>query len=184
MEPVEKDFIQRQVNDQEFFLEGSRFSDNLPALIEDHGPAVEDQLILPSHQVDIGYVGRIVPGPGGKHPEAKIPFPGMKGGRRDVHDQRGPALEALGPGGVSGIPDVLADIHPDDRSPQFKNQKILPPLKIPVFIKHPVVGKVDLMVNPGPSSILKDGRGVVNIILHVGKSDDGGNPPGGPGDFF
>ena len=181
MKTVEKDFLQGQVHDQEVFFECFRPGDELPPLIQDHRAAVEDQFILSSHQVDIGHEGRIVPSPRRKHPLAKIPLPRMKRGRRDIHDERGASLETLGSSRIPRVPDIFTDVHPDHRPLRFENHKLLPPLEIPILIKDPVVGEVNFVIDSGQFAILENGGGIVDIVLHIGKPDDGGDIPGGLG---
>ncbi len=171
MELLAKDGGQVQVGDDQVFLELPGAGDDLAALVEDHAAAVKDEFVLPADQVAESDENDVIGGAGGQHALARGALAGMVGRGRDVdhHLRPGQGLRLGRPGGV---PDVLADVDPDHRLAQAKDQRALPGAKVAVLVKDAVVGQVGLVVGSRHPPVVQHGGGVVDVVCAVDEPDD------------
>ena len=101
MQPGAEDGLEVEVGDDEVFLEREPARDALAALVHDEARAVEYQLVLTAHHVDVGDAHLIVQGARRDHLLAEAGLAGVVGRAVDVDDQfrAGQRLTAVGPAG-------------------------------------------------------------------------------------
>ena len=120
--------------------------------------------------------------PGGQHllAEAHLPDVIGRGVDRDHHLRPGKRLRGHGSGGV---PDVLADVHREDRAAlaQLEDRRLHPGLEVPVLVEDAVVRQVLLVVHARHGPVVADGGGVHDVVLPVDEADhddEAGRRPG------
>ena len=100
----------RQVADDEGLAELRSRRDEVAVVVEDHGGAVEDQLVLSADKVDVSERARCIGGPCSEHAFPLGEDAGTVRGRVDRYDELGAPL-AKAAHRPHGAPCVLADSH-------------------------------------------------------------------------
>jgi hypothetical protein len=127
----------------------------------------------------------VIRGARGEHLLAEADLAGVVGRRGDGQDQLG-AGERLGGRGAGRIPDVLADVHRDDRAPgpvrQLEHGGLDPGLEVPVLVEDAVVRQVLLVVDAGEAAVVGHRRRVRDVVPPVHEADDDGEADRGADD--
>ena len=173
--------IDVEVGDDEAVLEGWATGDDRPIRTAYDTGAVEYQLVLPAHGVQVGDENAVVGGAGGDHALALGGLAGVEGRRVDVDNDLGAGV-ALDGGGADGIPDVLADVDADVAAVDDINGTEVAAPEVAVLIEHAVVGQVHLAVPVEDTTVVDDGGGVGDVVADLDASDDDGDAPGRGGD--
>jgi hypothetical protein len=154
-------------------------------VVEDHGAAVEDELVLTTDEVDVGEHGRRVGCPRRQHPPALAEDAGPV--RRAVQhdDQLRPAGAETGHR-PRRAPGVLTD---DDADPDavHKVEVVVrrrrgTRAKPALLVEHAVVGQQLLVPDAVHLAARADGGGVVEVAVIVDIANDGGAAVGLLGD--
>ena len=144
--PRPKDFLNVQVHGHQRLFEGRTPSHQFPVCPKHHAVAIENQLVLSANTVQVSDEQLVVRSPGSYHLFPLNVFAGMKWRGVDVDDQfrsRFP-LDGDGP---RRKPNVLADSQPHRNPVHDVYRTDSSGTKIPVFVKHSIVGQVHLLVD-------------------------------------
>src|SRR3984893_6105946 len=76
--------------------------------------------------------------------------------------------------GSGRIPDIFADVDANMHVVDAKDGGLATRLEIAVLVKNSVVGQVVLMVDTGQPALGDDGGSIVDIMVTIYKTDDGG----------
>ncbi len=167
-EPRAERCVEVKVGDHQVLLERPAERDAVPRGVEDHRLAVEDQLVLPAHQVHERQVPDVIGCSGRQHLLAEAHLADVVGRRVD-RDHQLRAGERLRRHRAGGVPDVLADVHRQDRATlaQLEDRRVRAGLKVAVLVEDAVVREVLLVVHPGDRAVVADGGGVHDVVAAV-----------------
>ena len=143
--------------------------------------AVEHQLILPAHQVDIRHEQPVIGGARGEHLFAKGALAGVKRRTVDVDDNLRPggALHHRGP---YGVPNVFADVHAHRGAVDGVHRALSARLEVARLVEDAVVGQVHLAVAADMPAVVYQRGGVVYVRVGVDIAHHGGDAAAFGGD--
>ncbi len=113
--------VRIEVDDEQRLLEPRRPSYDLALVVEHDRVAVEDELVLASHEVAEREVGGVVARSSDEHLLAVLRLAAVVRRRREVDEERRAGERQVG-GGRARLPDVLADRGADDDLAEPKQQ--------------------------------------------------------------
>ena len=143
-------------------------------VVDDEGPAVEDELVLPAHLVHIGDVAVGVFG-SGRHHALALAVPAAEVGRAVRDDDELSPPGRLGGDGALGTPHVLADRDPHlDPCHLEQREGGGAGGEVALLVEDGVVRKEALLIDPLHLPAGAERRGVVEIALGIDEADDGG----------
>ena len=137
--------------------------DALAVLVHDQARAVEHQLVLTAHHVDVGDAHQIVHGARRDHLLAEAGLAGVVGRAVDVDDELG-AGQRLDGGRPRRIPDVLADVDGERRVARHEDRRLGARLEVAVLVEDAVVRQVLLVVNPDAAAVVQHRGGVEDVV--------------------
>jgi hypothetical protein len=175
--------LQVQVADQQLLLELAAARQQVAARVEHHAPAVEDELVLAAHRVQVAEKDGAVTGPSGEHSLAELALAAVERGGSDGDNDFG-ASETLAAGRITGVPDILADREPDPGSGHAEDRRLRAGLEVAVLVEDAVVGKILLAIDAGQPAIAHDGGRVVDVIVLIDEAHDEGQAGAGGRDLF
>ena len=142
--------------------------------VVDRAGAIEYQLVLAAHCIQIGDEQLIVHGASGDHLFFKGTLARVKGRGVDVHDQLGAGLP-LYHHWPHRIPDILTYVDSHPGAIYDVNRAGIPSSKITVFIEDPIVGKLHFLVSVDQLPVVADGRRVGGVGPNLDIADDHGD---------
>ena len=164
--------MDREVADDKGLAELWGRRDEIAVMVEDHGGAVEDELVLAADKVDVGERAGRVGGARGEHPLALNEDAGTVRRRIDRHNElRAPLAQPTD--GPQGAPGVLANRHADaDPSDQKERVPVASRNEVAPLVKDPVVGEQLLAHDRAHLAVGTHGGGVVEIAVLFHEADD------------
>src|SRR3972149_12252106 len=161
--------INVEVHDDKVLFKGPAARDYAAPFVNDHAPAVKDQLVLAADSVVVCDYDLVIPGPGDEH---LLPYPGLAdviGRGVYVYDDLGSG-KALRPCRPFRVPDVLAYLDSYGNPAQYEVQGSGAGLEIPLLVKDPVVGQVHLVIYAGDFAVVDYGGRGVYVSLPVNEA--------------
>ena len=171
------------VDHEQRLLEAGRPGDHLPLVVEHDRVPVEDELVLPSHQVAEGEIRRVVAGARDQH---LLPLLGLADVERrggDVHEQLHPRQGEVG-GGRARLPDVLAHRRPDQHVAHAQREQLPAFGEVAVLVEDAVVRQEVLAVDGADLPAAEHGARVREVTVEEGAADEGRDPVGRAGDLL
>ena len=129
-----------EVDDEQRLLEPRRPRDHLALVVEHHGVAVEDQLVLAADRVAQRDEARVVARAGDEHLLALAVLVEVERRRRDVQQQLRAGEREVGRGRAR-LPDVLADRHARERLAVLEQEQVAPLREVARLVEDAVVGR-------------------------------------------
>ena len=154
------------VHAKQLLLKQLRAAEQLPARPEDRAAPVENQMILPPHQIAVRRRHRVVRRPRRQHLLPLRRLPRVKRRAVDVHDQLRPR-QTLILHRPRRVPNVLADRHPYLRPRNLEQLHPAARPKVARLVEDPVVGQVLLVVHPVQPPVAQHRRRVEHIARVV-----------------
>ena len=146
--------------------------------VEDDRPAVEHQLVLAAHLIDVDHVHRSVSGPGGQHRFPIGLLASVKRAPVEIEHHLSPTTGQLGDG-PSGAPGVFADRHPElDSMELHQRQRLLPAGEVALLVEHRVVGQQTLVIAEHHLTLKTQGSPVEQISVEVDEANHRGAAAG------
>jgi hypothetical protein len=163
---------QRQVDDLDRLAVLRQPGDEVAGVVDDERGAVEDQLVLAAHLVDVDDRGVGVLGTRGDHP-LTLGLASTEVRRRvGQHDQLG-ATGALLEDRSPRRPGVLAHRDADPRAGDLVElERLGAGREVPLFVEHGVVGEQALVVAADDPSLGAHGGGVAQVAVGIGEAHD------------
>ena len=141
-------------------------------LVQNQAAAIEDQLVLTSHQVVVGENGDIILSPLGYHLLPGVSLAEVIGRGADIDDDLRPRV-SLDAGRADLVPDILANIDADADAGDGIDGAAVTGAEVAVFVEDAVVGQEYLVVNIHQPAVVDDGGGVIDsLFLVVGETGD------------
>ena len=176
MQPRAEDGLEVEVGDDQVLLEHPPAREALTVLVHDHAGAVEHELVLATHHVDVGHAHEIVHCAGRHQLIAEAGLAGMVGRAVDVDEELG-AAEGLHRGRSRGVPDVLAHVHGEGRLARREDLGLGARLEVAVLVEDAVVRQILLVIDPGSDSVVQHGRRVEDVVALVDEAHHDREPP-------
>jgi hypothetical protein len=171
--PSGRDGLRIERADDQGLLELRSARENPPLLIDGEAVAVEHELVLPPDGVAEEDRRQVVARALAQHRLALEPLAGVVGRRGQVDDDLC-ARKRLGRRRGPRLPDVLADGQPDVYSVELEDRGLAPGREVALLVEHAVVRQVHLPVDRQDLSVREDSRGVVDVVVPLGESDQRG----------
>ena len=147
-------------------------------LVEQHRRAVEDELVLATHEVHVEDRHGRVRGARRQHRLALTDTSGVVWRRVDVDDELG-ATRGLCEHRSARAPRVLADRDGDAHAADDEQRAVdRRGLEVALLVEHGIVRQQVFPVHPEDAAVRGDRRGVVQVAVGFGKADDRGHPSG------
>ena len=144
--------------------------EHLAARPEHHAVAVEDQLVLPAHRVDIGDERAVV---GGALRDHLLPLHALACVVRravDVDQDLG-AMVGLPCHRARRVPAVFADADRDPDACDLEDRAAVTDREVALLVEDAVVGQEDLVIDRLQLFVVDEGRGVEDLAVVVDKTD-------------
>src|SRR3990172_8424978 len=171
MESLHKDCIEIQVNNDQFLFKLFSPADNFAFLIKDKAVSIKYEFILTANNIQIDNNYRIVCCPCGEHIFPESCLADMIRRCIDIYDNLCPK-EGLNMSGSFRVPYILAYIHAYTHITDGVYRESCACLKISVFIKDPVIGKVHLMIDIHNGLVVEYRSSIIDIVFPVNETDD------------
>ena len=171
------------VDDEQRLLEAGRTGEHLAVVVQDHGMAVEDELVLASHGVDERDEGDVVARASGEHLLALALLSEVERRRRQVGDQLRTRERHLRRRRAR-LPDVLTDGRADENVPVLEQEEVVAGREVAVLVEDAVVGQEALAVDGLDLAGRADRTGVVEVAVEVRRAHERDDPAGGPRDLL
>src|SRR5829696_9005339 len=177
VETLRQDLFRVEIHDEHVLLELSGAGDEIPLRVEDERVPVEDEFVLPAHQVAEDHVATVVGGPYREHPLPEGTLAPVVGRSRDVqeHARTAKGLLARGP---ARVPDVLADAHPNERAVEPQDGGARAFAEVAVLVEDAVVRQISFVVAVQDLAAGDHGAGVAQIRVEVDKPYSGDDARG------
>ena len=163
------------VHDQQRLLEAGCPGEHLALVVEHHGMAVEDQLVLPADRVHERDEARRVPGALLEHLLALAVLADVERRRRDVDQQLRAGKREVGRR-RAGLPHVLADRHADERLAEAEQDEVAAGREVALLVEDAVVRQEALAVDRPHLAVGADGAGVVQVAVEGREADERRDP--------
>ena len=164
-----------EIDDEQCFLEPRRPRDHLALVVEHHGVAVEDQLVLAADRVAQRDEARVVARAGNQHLLALAVLVEVERRRRDVQQQLRTGEGEVGRG-RSRLPDVLADRHTRERLAVLEQEQVAPLSEVARLIEDAVVRQEALAVDGFHLAARAHRARVEEVAVVVRVADERGDP--------
>ena len=166
VQPGPEDSLHIQVGHQQRLFKLGAVRHQLTTWPEDGAVAIEDQLVLSAHGVQVGHVELVVGSTGGDHPATEVAFAHMVGRGVDINHEIGPSVP-LHCSGAGWVPDVFADVQTYAHAVDDEDGAFFTLLEVPLLVEHAVVGQVDLVIDAYDFPVVSEGTGVVDVVTGI-----------------